>query len=103
MLLKEQSKGNNSDSMSYSYDSFVLHSILLQYTEILSFKSVGLEMTKVYSGQRTGNRPRAIGDPIIRPIFDRRMKINTNLSQFCSLETISIILQNMWKNERPHC
>ena len=39
--------------MKYSYGSFTLHSVLLQQTQMPSFKLIRLEMTKLCSGLRT--------------------------------------------------
>ena len=36
--------------MRYSYGSFTLHSVLLQQTQMPSFKLIGLEMTKLCYG-----------------------------------------------------
>ena len=41
------------DNMRYSYGSFTLHSVLLQQTQMPSFKLIRLEMTKLCPGLRT--------------------------------------------------
>ena len=37
----------------YNYDSFTLHSVLFQQTQLPGFKSIKQEMTKLCSGKRT--------------------------------------------------
>ena len=70
------------------HDHCALHSVLLQQTQIPSFKSIGHEITKLCpekyvngarAAARTDGRPYALGD---RPVFDE-------------LKTIKKIGQNM--------